>query len=266
MIDWNELWRQARAEKTWQGKTKQDWNDRAAGFAKRHVGSDYVREFVDRLSLDTGMTVLDVGAGPGSLAIPVARQVKGVTAVDFAPEMLAILRQRASEEDIGNITTIDGAWEDDWQALGIVPHDLVIASRSMSVDDLQGALQKLQTFARQRVVIGDRVGSGPFDPALFAAIGREFKPGPDYIYTINILYQMGIHAQVDFIDLSPGRTYNSRQETIDSCSWMLGDLTPEEDEKLLRHLDGRVCQNSDGGWMLTNEVCPKWAIISWAKG
>lgn len=265
MINWNQLWRQARAEKTWQGKTKKDWNERAAGFAKRHVDSDYVREFIDRLSLDSGMTVLDVGAGPGSLAIPVAKQVKSVSAVDFAPQMLAILHKRALEEGLSNITTIEGSWEDDWQALGIVPHDLVIASRSMGVDDLRGALEKLQAFARQRVIIGDRVGSGPFDPALFDAVGREFKPGPDYIYTVNILYQMGIHAHVDFIDLSPGRTYETRREARDSCSWMLGDLTPAEDLRLQSHLEGRLRQNIDGRWTLMNEVCPKWAIISWSK-
>ncbi len=265
MIDWNKLWREARNKKTWHGKTKADWNKRAAGFAKRHIGSKYVRDFIARLSLNREMTVLDVGAGPGSLAIPLAGRVKSLTAMDFAPQMLEILQQRAKEEGLNNIKTIEGAWEDDWQALGIVPHDLVIASRSMSVDDLAGALKKLNNFARCQVVIGDRVGSGPFDPSLFTAIGRKFEPGPDYIYTINILYEMGIHARVDFIDLSPAQTYNTRQDAIDSCRWMFDDLTATEDEKLAQHLAGRLQQDNNGQWILINEVCPKWAMISWTK-
>lgn len=264
MIDWNKLWRQARAAKTWQAKTRDDWNARAAGFARRHAGSDYVRQFVARLNLDADMTVLDVGAGPGSLAIPLARRVKRVTALDFAPQMLEILRKRADDEAIHNITAIEASWTDDWQALGVAPHDLVIASRSLAVDDLRGALEKLHKFAGQGVVIGDRVGSGPFDPAIFAALGREFKPGPDYIYTVNILYQMGINARIDFIDL-PGCTYDSRQGAIDSCGWMLGDLSPAEKDKLARHLDDRLRQIEDNQWLLADEVRPKWALISWSK-
>ncbi len=266
VIDWGELWREARSKKTWRGKTKQDWNKRAAGFAKCHASSVYAQEFISRLSLDSSMTVLDMGAGPGSLAIPMAKRVKGITAVDFSTDMLDILKKRAIGEGIGNITAIEGTWEDDWQALGLVRHDLVIASRSLAVDDLPGALEKLHTFARQKVVIGDRVGSGPFDPALFAALGRKFRPGPDYIYTVNILYQMGINAKVDFVDVLPCRTYDTRQEAIDSCSWMLGDLTSAENKKMLLHMDSRLRQDGNGQWILMNEVCPKWAIISWSRG
>lgn len=265
MIDWNQLWLEARRQKTWQGKTRADWNQRAAGFAKRHKNSAYAREFIDCLYLTPQMTVLDMGAGPGSLAIPMAGLVKMVTAVDFSPEMLAILRQNATDKGLNNIKIINGSWEDDWQALGIVPHDLVVASRSLAVDDLRGALQKLNHFARQRVVIGDRVGNGPFDPALFAALGRQFTAGPDYIYTLNVLYQMGIHAKVAFIEPGQGRTYESRQAAIDSCSWMLGEMTPTEHEKLQIHLDSRLQRDSAGQWRLTDEARPKWAVIQWSK-
>ncbi len=39
-------------------------------------------------------------------------------------------------------------------------------------------LRKMQRYARQTVFITDRVGSGPFDPALFAAVGRKLQLGP----------------------------------------------------------------------------------------
>lgn len=263
-IDWNSLWREHRSWRTWQGKTRDDWNQRAAGFARRHVASQYTTEFIRRLALRPEMTVLDMGAGPGTLAIPLARLVKKVTAVDFSPEMLGHLAERCRAEAITNIEIINGAWEDDWQALGLGGYDLVIASRSLAVDDLRGALGKLNACARELVVIGDRVGSGPFDPALFQAVGREFVPGPDYIYTINVLYQMGIHARLDFIEIQEPKFYESRQVAIDSCAWMLHQLTAQEQELMDRYFDEILTVNADGSYSMGAQVQPKWAVITFA--
>ncbi len=259
------MWQEVRRRKTGQRKTPEDWNKRAAGFARRHKGSVYVKEFLKKLPLSPALSVLDMGSGPGTLTIPLARKVKKVTAVDFSSKMLTILADRATKDGLDNITTHQGAWEDDWQTLGLGQYDLIIASRSLAVDDLRGALNKLRQAARGWVFIGDRVGSGPFDPAMFAAIDRPFHPGPDYIYTINILYQMGIHAQLDFIDLPPGHSYKTREEAIDSWAWMFHDLTAEENDKLKYHLTERLDRNEAGLWYLRNEVCPSWAIISWQE-
>ncbi len=259
------MWQEVRRRKTWQRKTSEDWDKRAAGFARRHKDSVYVKEFLKRLPLFPAMSVLDMGCGPGTLTIPLARKVKEVTAVDFSSEMLATLAERAAGEGLENITTRQGAWEDDWQPLGLRQYDLIIASRSLAVDDLKGALEKLRRAARGWIFIGDRVGSGPFDPAMFAAIGRPFHPGPDYIYTINILYQMGIHARLDFIDLPPGRSYKTKDEAISSWAWMFHDLTAAENDKLKRHLTERLGKNEAGLWHLRDELCPSWAIISWQE-
>lgn len=261
-IDWNTLWRQSRQRRTWQGKTQEDWNQRAAGFARRNLASQYTTEFIKRLTLRPEMTVLDMGSGPGTLALPLARQVKQVTAVDFSKEMLDRLASRAAAEGIDNIEIIYGAWADDWRALGIGSYDLVIASRSLAVDDLRGALGKLNACARGQVVIGDRVGCGPFDPALFRAVGRDFVPGPDYIYTVNILYQMGIHARLDFIEIQEPKVYESRQAAIDSCAWMLHQMTASEQSALERYFDQILIANAGGSWSMAGQVQPKWAFIS----
>jgi len=263
-IDWNSLWRESRRQRTWQGKTRDDWNQRAAGFARRNVASQYTLEFISRLALRPEMTVLDMGAGPGTLAIPLARQVQKVTAVDFSRQMLDRLAERCHADGITNIESINGSWEDDWRALGLGVYDLVIASRSLAVDDLRGALGKLNASARELVVIADRVGCGPFDPAIFTAVGREFVPGPDYIYTINVLYQMGIYARLDFIEIQEPKVFESRQAAIDSCAWMLHQLTASEQESLGSYFDEILTANADGTWSMRGQVQPKWAVISFA--
>jgi ubiquinone/menaquinone biosynthesis C-methylase UbiE len=61
---------------------------------------------LDHLDLRPGMTVLDIGCGPGRLAIPAARAVgpEGrVVAVDVQPAMLARAAEKAREAGLDNI-------------------------------------------------------------------------------------------------------------------------------------------------------------------
>ena len=264
-LDWNQLWQEARQGKSWRGRKKNDWEKRAPSFAKRNKQSIYADRFLALIQPNPSWSVLDFGAGPGTIAIPLAKIVREVTAADFSNAMLDILNQEAAAADVNNIRTIHASWEDNWQQLGIKPHDLVIASRSLSVDDLQAALTRLNSWATKRVVISDRVGTGPFDPDIFAALGRQLEPGPDYIYTVNLLYQMGIYAQVDFIDLGQRRIYTNRDEAIDSCTWMLGKLTSNEEKKLACYVDDRLELLPNGKVALSRHTPIRWAMISWNK-
>ncbi len=52
---------------------------------------------LDRLALEPGMKVLDVGCGPGRLTVPAARRVGingHVTALDVQPEMLRRVQKK----------------------------------------------------------------------------------------------------------------------------------------------------------------------------
>ena len=240
-----------------------DWDHRAAGFAERNLDSPFVAQFLSHVQVEPDWTVLDVGCGPGTLAIPLASQVCRVTALDYSAAMLGELNKQAQAANLTNITTVQGSWSDDWHALSIPRHEVAIASRSLSVDDLKGALRKLNTWASEAVYVVDRVGAGPFDPDLFAAIGRDFEPGPDYIFTLNILYTLGIRAQVDFISLDNRRAYSSREEALQSHRWMVDDLTAPEEKRLAAYVDARLSRNADGSWQLARQIPPRWALLRW---
>jgi len=264
-IDWNRMWQENRKSRSWKRKKSKNWDKRAAGFAKRNLDSPYIDHFLGIMKPEADWTVLDVGSGPGTLAIPLARIVKSVTAVDFSADMLDQLRQRSAKEHLTNIKTVQASWEDDWQQHGITPQQVAIASRSLSVADLAAALTKLNNYATKAVFIGDRVGAGPFDPDIFAAAGREFDPGPDYIYTVNLLYQLGIHAHVDFITLEAAKTYSSPQKALESCAWMIDDMTPDEEAKLTAWLNERLVQTGKSSWQLHRRHPATWAVIWWRK-
>ena len=262
-IDWSKLWQQASTKDRRRRKKPADWDQKADAFARRTLHSVYTEKFIRLLSPQPDWNVLDIGCGPGTLALPLARQVKTVTALDFSAKMLEILKKRAKNENLHNIQCHQLSWEDDWEAHGIKPHDVAIASRSMAVTDLKGALLRLNGFATQRACLTDRVKHGPKDPDAFAAIGRKKRSTPDYIYTINLLYQMGILPKVDYIRLEDKLHYSSFPEALASYTWMFNDLTPLEHQKLEKYVRSISQINKDNSITLKRRHVPTWAFISW---
>lgn len=264
-IDWNLLWQNARKQKSWSSKGPADWDRKAESFASRNVSSPYVSLFLERLPLAPDLTVLDMGSGPGTLSLPLAGLVRSVTAVDYSAGMLAALDRKAREKNILNIQTIQGAWEDDWQQLGIGMHDIAIASRSLAVADLSLALEKLNDHAREYVFIADRISPTPFDPEAFSAIGREFQSGPDYIYTVNTLYAMGIHPSIDILKLDRDYVFRDMEEALQSYVWMFKDLSAREKEALTSYINSRVIHVEGKQMTLRRAHPPQWALIWWKK-
>ena len=179
--------------------------------------------------------------------------------------MLAILEKQADEKNISNIRTLACAWEDDWTDCGVGIHDMAIASRSLGVDDLFGALGKLNGHARKFVFITDRISPTPFDPAAFKAIGRPFDSGPDYIYTLNALYGMGIHPCMDVLQLERDLIFADMDEALCSYAWMFRDLSAAESRKLQGYIASRILRSDAESLVIRREFSPRWAMIWWKR-
>lgn len=264
-INWDQLWRTARKKKGWSSKGAGEWDKKASSFASRNKTSPYIELLLSHLPLTADMTVLDVGCGPGTLSLPLAGRARSVTALDFSEKMLEILVHEAKELQLDNITAIRCAWEDDWQEKGIAIHDIAIASRSLSVDDISAALTKLDAFAAKYVFIADRISPTPFDPEVFKAVGRPFVSGPDYIYTLNILYTMGIHPNVTILEPENQFHYQDLEQAFLTYSWMLKDLTAAEENTLKFYLQHKALPTADGQIAIPRQTPPRWALIWWAK-
>ncbi len=264
-LDWIQLWKNARDQKSWRSKGATDWDKKAASFAARNHHSPYVALFLSRLPLDKSYSVLDIGCGPGTLALPLTQHVGSVTAIDYSKGMIDILIEQAEKQNISNLTPYLGSWEDDWQTLGISPHDIAIASRSMNVDDLFMAINKINAYATKYVFLTDRIAPSPFDPAAFSAIGRNFSSGPDYIYTLNALYKLNIHPCVEILELERDIQFKNMEEALDSYSWMFKDLTSDEKNSLEKYLQTRTLSSSPEQLVIRREHPPRWAMIWWKK-
>jgi SAM-dependent methyltransferase len=264
-IDWKILWQNAREQKSWTPKGPKDWDRKAPSFAKRNSKSPFIDLVLEKLPLQKEYTVLDAGSGPGTLSLPIAKRVQSVTALDYSQGMLDALKTEATRQEVKNIRVINGSWADDWEQFELPQHDICIASRSLSVPDLQASLTKLNDYSRGYVFVVDRIGHTPFDKGAFEAVNRPFRSGPDYIYTVNTLYSMGIHCTVDIISLNAETRYKDIEAAMESYCWMFKDLNKEEKMRLQQYILSNSRQSDNGQCIVKRATPPRWAIISWKK-
>jgi len=84
---------------TLKAKLKATWMDGNYDYFSRFMESSAV-EFLDRLGVPAGATLLDVATGSGQLALIAARRGATVTGVDIATNLVAAARGRAAAEGL----------------------------------------------------------------------------------------------------------------------------------------------------------------------
>jgi SAM-dependent methyltransferase len=212
---WNTLI-QARAEQmdaayARLGRTSADYWDRRASWFHRVTRDATAR---DPLFLRLGRelppqaTVLDVGAGTGRFTLALAPLVQHITAVEPNAAMLDFLRRDAGEEGIANISFWQTTWQgapDDLQA------DVVICSHVLyAITEIAPFLAKLRNAARRACFISMRVT--PFDE-ITAHLWKHFhgderRYPPSAIHVLDVLYEMGIYANVEVIETPLGAAFH----------------------------------------------------------
>jgi len=85
MVNWNALRKFVYLSTTgMEPNSGSFWDKRAETFSERMAQMREVTDLqLSGIRLQPDYTVLDIGAGAGRIAIPVAKRVKQVTAVDF---------------------------------------------------------------------------------------------------------------------------------------------------------------------------------------
>ncbi len=206
-IDWRSAWIEYNRSR----KAPDDaefWNGRAKSFSHYSGISSYAEAFIDYVDPEPDSSFLDMGSGSGTLAIPLARSGHRVLAADFSTAMLSALNESAQAENLGTIKTLqldfNAAWSD-WQAAGIGEKsvDIAVASRSTMVDDLWAAIEKLERVARKKVAMTLATSLGPRSTRRLGepidGANGEINFIPDYIFAMNILFQMERFPTLRFI-------------------------------------------------------------------
>ena len=231
--DWRQAWREhheARREPV----DVQVWDGRAREFAETAGSSAYAEVFLAYLGLDPGSSVLDMGCGSGTLAIPLARQGHEVFAVDFSRGMLDALQRAVEKEGLTTVRSVqldlNAPWSE-WEDRGITEDcvDVVLASRSTMVEDIGAAFEKFERAARQRVVV---TLVTEFTPRGTKRMGERIDGDqpyiPDFIFAVNVLLQMGKYPSLRYIDCDK----TDENGTLQFVRWAFisWDVEPREKE------------------------------------
>ena len=256
MIDWNSVWKLTLLASR-QGNLENGYDKEEA--AERYDLSEIARQDGEKraagLEIDPSCSVLDIGAGPGTLALPLSRRARQVTAVEPSSAMVKRLEMHIAEEGISNIRILPKRWED-LSDEEVGEHDLVIASYSLSFLDMREALLKMDRLAKRQVILYWFAGVPSWErirvdlyPRIF---GREHicHPMSDVLY--NLLYSLGIYADVHVLEGTKfPRIYESMDEGISELRRALGLNTQEHDGVIREYLERRG--RRDGGRVILED-------------
>ena len=174
------LWRAEQQAGTDRGPRLDDavdlavWRELAPEFDGPNTQTKRAPDLLGRvLELATaGASVLDIGAGTGNYALPLAQQGCAVTALEYSPDMLAVLRRKLEEQGVEGVTPQPDRWED----TQIAPHDYVLAANCLyRTDDLRFALERFSALARSRVLVIFSIGT---PHVLLNALSQALDRGP----------------------------------------------------------------------------------------
>jgi len=248
-IDWVERWRSLVAERAAAAGGHGDatyWDRRAHTFARSTHGRRDALLEVLAPHLSPRKTLIDVGAGTGRHAFPLAERLEWVTAVEPSEGMRALIPPH------DNMTVVASTWED----ATVAAADLVICCHVLyGIDDPVPFIEKMEKSARERVFVMLR--QSPM--VHLGAVIRERILGeeprlPRFSDLFMLLMQMGIAPDVVFTSYPNPQRYASLDEALADCKAMIGEAWDEEKARIL--LDGLLVHDGDelvfeGGLTLT---------------
>ncbi len=211
-------------------------------------------------------TWLDVGAGAGRYAFPLAFVVREVIALDPSPAMVAALTEGIVEHAIGNVRVVEGRWPSAATELGALPcaDVALIANVGHDTEHIGPFVEALDAAARRAcvAVMQERAPASSVAPFFLAthAERRELLPAvPDLI---DLLEARGTHPVVELLE-RPARTWRSRDEALTFLrrqTWVRPGTAA--DGRLAAELD-RVAVPAGDGLTLGPPEPVRVAIVEW---
>lgn len=239
-------------------------------FADRYNGyvamqSEYTGLQIDMMNIGVDETVLNVGAGPGRIAIPAAARARSVTALDVSRPMLDHLERNARQAGRDNIRRLDLAWQDVEPDGNVEVHDIVVAARSPAMNDLR----KIDALARKRAYV--TLFSGPslkcFHDSLVAGIepappsaAAKPTPMPGYALVFNRLVAMGLEVNVGFVPDGFSQVFPDWDAVLDGFSWL--GIGKTDEPRFRDNIAPYLSQTQDG---LALRMETRTCILWWDK-
>ena len=225
-----------------------------------------VNDQLERLNFPPGSSVLDIGAGPGTLAVPLTARGCSVTVVEPSIPMRNAMEEYKKIKGIdAEISIISKIWED-IHPDEIGQFDYVVSSFSMAFPDLKDALWKMNRVCKKEVHIFWFLVLPPWDKtaeALWKELHSEEYYGRPLANLIwSALYEFGIYADLEVLPLKDVHYY----ETFEDVAAEYVDRLSAIEEKQIRIVENYLKEKlaeTPKGWRLEGDGL--YAHIWWEK-
>lgn len=241
------------------------WERRARRFARFSRELDPQEPFLQfvRQRLLPDDALLDVGAGAGRFALPLAARVKQVTAVDPSAAMLAELSGAAAAAGLTNIAVVEARWEE----AQVPPAEVVICAHVVyPIREIGVFLAKLDAHVRRDGLIYMRVGQ--VDDWVVEAWADVYAtprlPHPDFRLLEAVLQVLQIPAALELVSYTNRVTYAGLEEAGEDLGERLG-IRPGTDAaaRLDQYLRDRLVPVPEGVGFPPRPV--QGAIFFWRR-
>ena len=238
------------------------WTQLARNFKDdpHRTGDEMLDEL--RARVKPGETLIDVGAGGGRLALPLALTCSHVYAVEPSPSMCDVLQETAGESGIENVSVTQASWED----ASLEPADVVLSSHVVYVvQEIEPFIRKKEAHAR-RLVLTVAFQSPPQAAmgGLWAQVHREERLRlPSLPELLPVLEDLGIRPEVTELAPRPVQTFESFEDARESLTQRLyvRPDTPEQ-ARLERALEDSL-EQADDAWRIRGSQPVRPCIVAW---
>jgi len=212
---------------------------------------------------------LDIGAGAGRFALPLALGVREVVALDPSPSMLAGLRDGMARHGIRNVVPVEGRWP---PAEGSVAAAATAAGADVAlmahvgydIQEIGAFLDAMEAAARRLCVaiLSARVPSAPAAPFWPPVHGEARIELPALGPFIDVLSDRGVEPRVILVTQA-SRAWRTRDEL---ATWvrhqLFIDAGSERDRVAQACVDAWAVETPDG-LALRHSVAVSHGVVSW---
>jgi SAM-dependent methyltransferase len=235
--------------------------------ADPHRTDDPTLERLLRLARPTD-TWLDIGAGAGRFALPLALVVREVIAVEPSESMLDGLREGMHQASIGNVRVIQERWPARGQsaASDIQADVALIAHVGYDVEDIGPFLDAMEAAAGRLLVAilmerSPASGAYPFWREVFGEPRVPLPALPDFT---DLLLARGAEPVIEVLETGQ-RIWASHDEILGFLRRQLWVKPGGRRDRLLGKQLEAALSPTDGGWELENAEPNPIGIVTWRR-
>ena len=205
--------------------------------------------------------VLDVGAGGGRMALPLALCCKKVIAVEPSPSMCRVLREAAAEFDVKNVEVVESGWLDAQAPRA----DLALCCHVLyTIQDIEAFVRKLEEHAgRVLVVLYQAPPQSQIYPLWELVHGEPRLPLPSLTEFLEVLGQLGIEPETEVVHTERNRGFDSLEAAKEQLARRLYVMPESAEMERLEALLPQVLAEKDGVFSIkdADPLVPR--VISW---